>query len=48
MRLGGKVAMITGGAHGMGQSEAVLFAREGAIVVVADVMDADGRQIRTP
>jgi 3(or 17)beta-hydroxysteroid dehydrogenase len=45
MRLGGKVAMITGGAHGMGQSEAVLFAREGAIVVVADVMEADGRQV---
>src|SRR6266481_4607887 len=45
MRLGGKVAMITGGAHGMGESEAVLFAREGAIVVVADVMEADGRQV---
>jgi len=29
----------------MGQSEAVLFAREGAIVVVADVMEADGRQV---
>ena len=29
----------------MGQSEAVLFAREGAIVVVDDVMEADGRQV---
>ena len=45
MRLGGKVAMITGAAHGMGESEAILFAREGAIVVVADVMEADGRQV---
>ena len=45
MRLGGKVAMITGAAHGMGESEAVIFAREGAIVVVADVMEADGRAV---
>ncbi len=38
MRLKGKVAIVTGGAHGMGESEARLFAAEGARVVVADVL----------
>jgi 3(or 17)beta-hydroxysteroid dehydrogenase len=45
MRLGGKVAIITGGAHGMGQSEALIFGREGAAVVVADVDETAGRQV---
>jgi NAD(P)-dependent dehydrogenase (short-subunit alcohol dehydrogenase family) len=45
MRLSGKVAIITGGAHGMGESEAMIFAREGAMVVVADVDEAAGRQV---
>ncbi|HEU4371166.1 MAG TPA: glucose 1-dehydrogenase [Methylomirabilota bacterium] len=44
MRLAGKVALITGGASGMGQSEAMIFAREGARVVVADVLEIEGRQ----
>ncbi len=43
MRLAGKVALITGGASGMGQSEATIFAAEGARVVVADVLEAEGR-----
>lgn len=34
MRLKGKVAIITGGAHSMGAAEARLFAKEGAAVVV--------------
>jgi NAD(P)-dependent dehydrogenase (short-subunit alcohol dehydrogenase family) len=38
MRLKDKVAIITGAAHGMGETEARLFAREGAKVVVADVL----------
>ena len=45
MRLEGKVALITGAAGGMGQSEAVIFAKEGAKVVVADVLETEGRQV---
>ena len=45
MRLNGKVALVSGAANGMGQSEALIFAREGAKVVVADVMETEGRQV---
>jgi NAD(P)-dependent dehydrogenase (short-subunit alcohol dehydrogenase family) len=38
-RLGGKTALITGAAAGLGRVAAELFAREGANVVVADVSD---------
>ena len=44
MRLKDKVAIVSGGASGMGQSEAMLFAREGVKVVVADVLETEGRQ----
>ena len=37
MRLEGKVAVISGGARGMGAVEARLFAKEGARVVCADL-----------
>jgi NAD(P)-dependent dehydrogenase (short-subunit alcohol dehydrogenase family) len=38
MRIKDKVAIVTGGAHGMGEAEARLFANEGAAVVIADVL----------
>jgi NAD(P)-dependent dehydrogenase (short-subunit alcohol dehydrogenase family) len=45
MRLAGKVALVSGGASGMGQSEATIFAREGAKVVVGDLLEAQGRDV---
>jgi NAD(P)-dependent dehydrogenase (short-subunit alcohol dehydrogenase family) len=45
MRLAGKVALISGAASGMGQSEATIFAKEGAKVIVADVLEAEGKQV---
>ncbi|MGH7094396.1 MAG: SDR family NAD(P)-dependent oxidoreductase [Stellaceae bacterium] len=45
MRLDGKVALITGAASGMGASMARIFAREGAKIVVADMLDDYGSKI---
>jgi NAD(P)-dependent dehydrogenase (short-subunit alcohol dehydrogenase family) len=45
MRLENKVALITGAASGMGASMARIFAREGAKVVVADVLEEEGKAV---
>src|SRR6201747_405302 len=39
--LEGKIALVTGGASGIGQATAVVMAREGAVVAVADRAEAD-------
>ncbi len=43
-RLSGKSAIITGAASGIGRAAALVFAREGARVIVADVSEDGGRQ----
>ncbi len=45
MRLAGRVAIVTGAASGMGAATARIFAREGAKVVIADVMEHEGKQV---
>jgi 3(or 17)beta-hydroxysteroid dehydrogenase len=45
MRLQDKVAIVTGAASGMGAATALLFAREGATIVVADLLAAEGEQV---
>ncbi|MEM1154487.1 MAG: SDR family oxidoreductase [Pseudomonadota bacterium] len=44
-RVQGKVAIVTGGASGMGKADAQLLAREGAQVVIADMDEAGGRAV---
>ena len=43
-RLKDKVAIITGASMGLGEAMALLFAREGARVTVADIADAKGQE----
>ena len=45
VRLEGKVALISGGARGQGAAEGKLFAREGASVVLGDLLDDEGKKV---
>ena len=44
-RLDGKVAIVTGGASGLGRADAEALAREGARVVVSDINQDSGREL---
>ena len=44
-KLDGQVALISGAARGQGEAQARLFAREGAAVVLGDVLEEDGQRV---
>lgn len=46
MRLADKVALISGGARGMGAVEARMFAEEGAKVIFGDILDEEGQRVQ--
>lgn len=44
-RLAGKAALISGGASGLGEAQAILYAREGAAVLIGDVQAEKGQAV---
>ena len=46
-RLEGKIALITGAAKGQGEVEAKLFAKEGAQVILTDILDTEGSKVES-
>ncbi len=44
-RMAGKIAIVTGGARGMGEATVRLFVEHGAKVVIGDVLDAEGQAL---
>ena len=44
-RLDGKVVLVTGASRGQGEAEVRLFAAEGAVVVIADVLVEPGQAL---
>ena len=44
-RVEGKVAIVTGGAAGIGRAACMMLAREGAKVAVVDITDRPGEQV---